>query len=104
MYLKTQEFVEQLEVIDNYISKNKFNHKVELISEELRKNFIDSYQEQINTICTHTNLIEEGYFNYSNGMFVESDCDNAKYRKCFCPTCKIEKVYENKIKTYTKIK
>ena len=100
-----QEFVEQLEEIDNYALKNKINNLTTIVLKQIRKDFVDSYIASMNTgMCEHKNLIDEGYFNYQNKLFVEGDKTTSKYHKFYCPTCKSEIIYENKEKILRKTK
>ena len=100
-----QEFVEQLEEIDNYALKHKDNNLTAIVLKQLRKDFIDSYIASMNTgVCEHKNLIDKGYYNFKNNSLVEGNKETSKYHKFYCPTCKNEIIYENKEKILCKTK
>lgn len=100
-----KEFVEQLEEIDKYTKNNSNNNLTTIVLKKIRQDFIDSYLTSMGSgICEHKNLIDEGYFNYQNNMFVEESTDKAKYHKYYCPKCKNEIIFENKEKILVKSK
>lgn len=98
-----QEFVEQLEEIDNYAKGHKNNNLTTIVLKQIRKDFINSYLASMSSLCEHKDLIDEGYFNYVDHLFVEGN-EKSKYHKFFCPACKSEIIFENKEKTFEKTK
>ncbi|MBP3766518.1 MAG: hypothetical protein J6G98_05000 [Bacilli bacterium] len=91
-----QEFIEQLEEIDDYYESMKKNKLACLVIKKIRLEVIKSYLEYMNNNCKHLGLIDDGYFNYKDGELIEDTIDNSKYHKMFCPICKNEIIYENK--------
>ena len=98
-----QEFVEQLEEIDNYAKTHNENQLTNIVLKQIRQDFVNSYLTSVATgVCEHKKLIDEGCFDFLNHAFIKASSKSAKYHKYFCPACKNEIIFENKEKTLVK--